>query len=43
MVNDQLLDPDMLLKQDICRAGYYADGTIANSVTMVLTVELEKE
>ena len=33
----------MLPKQDICWAGYYADGTIANSVTMALTVELERE
>ena len=33
----------MLLKQDVCRAGYYADGTISNSVTMALTVELERE
>ena len=33
----------MLLKQDVCRAGYYADGTIANSVTMALPVELERE
>ena len=37
------MDPDILLKQDVYRAGYYADGTITNSVTMVLTVELERE
>ena len=40
-MNNQLLDPGLLLKQDVCRAGFYADGTIATSVTMALTMELE--
>ena len=44
VTNEHLLDPSgLLLKQDVCWAGFYTDGTIALSVMMVLTMELENQ
>ena len=38
---EQLSDFDLLLSQEVTRAGFYEDGTVAASVTKALTIELE--
>ena len=39
--NDELSNPKLLLTQELARAGFYEDGSVAKSVTNALTIELE--
>ena len=46
VTHEQVLDQtSLLLKQDVKRAGFYADGTIAASIsiTMAITMELKRQ